>query len=281
MKEKRNEKKQSNNETPYPLSGQHSPTRAKKDGNHDAKGSANNKKMTTNNKNTHEKPSESIEKSPEQMKLDSPEQVKEEPLPAVYSSSINKIKYSTQTDLIPSTTCRSTNNWKYSDHDESGPNQPFQHEDIIGKDGKAYLFAKSIQLIDQGEAPLHTCHSLKYWLEVTKAAFNPEHMDYNENTSHDVRYLQLRMAVSDPSVIFTYEWKGDALQSTRLTCAWGAATAFFGSHFLPSSSYSENDTVPPNQHATDALAKPLSPGQNTTPLTPKKTHRQKFIKQDS
>jgi hypothetical protein len=128
MKEKRNKKKQSNDETPYPRSGQHSPTRAKKDGNHDAKGSANNNKMPTNNKNTHEKPSESIKKSSEQMKLDSQkplEQVKEKPLPAVYPSSINRIKYSTRTDLISSNTCRSTGNWKYSDHDEFGPNHPF------------------------------------------------------------------------------------------------------------------------------------------------------------
>ncbi len=286
MKEKRNKKKQSNDETPYPRSVQHSPTRAKKDGHHDTKGSANSKKMTIHNKNTPEKPSESIAKPSEQMKLDSPkpsETVKDEPPPAVYPSSINRIKYSTRTDLISSTTCRSTDNWKYSDHNEFGPNTPFCRADIVGEEGDAYLFSKSIHLIYTDEVPLHTCHSSQYWLEATKAAFDPEHADYNSDTSRDVRYLQLRMAISDPSVIFTYEWKGDALQSTRLTCAWGAATAFFGSHCLPSSSYSTTDTVPP---FIEALAKPnppeeelpLSTGQNTTPVTPEKTHRQKLRK---
>jgi hypothetical protein len=81
---------------------------------------------------------------------------------------------------------------------------------MIGEEGTAYIFAK--QILAQDEAPFNTCHSSQFWPKANWLGFDPEHEDYATDISKDMRYIQLKMAVLDPSVIFTHhQWKGDKL----------------------------------------------------------------------
>jgi hypothetical protein len=143
------------------------------------------------------------------------ELVKPELPPAIYPDSINQKKYSTPTNFISSVMSPPTDNWNYTDRNEFGSNSPFAREDILGEEGTAYLFLKQIQFTNAEEALMHTCHSIQFLLNATRAAFNPEHKSYNGDILKDLRYLQLRMAVSDLSTIFTHKWRGNKLQATR------------------------------------------------------------------
>jgi hypothetical protein len=213
MPKTRNKKKANNNETPYPHFDSPQATRGKKDGNNDAKKPVINKKMTPKNKTQNSYDNDRAEKSSEQMKP--LELVKTELSPITYPDSINQKKYSTPTNFISSVMSPPTDNWKYTNRDEFESNSPFGQEDMLREEGTAYLFSKQIQFTDAGEAPMHTCHSVHFWLDATCAAFNPEHESYNGDISKDLRYLQLRMAVSDLSTIFTHKWRGNKLQATR------------------------------------------------------------------
>jgi hypothetical protein len=82
-------------------------------------------------------------KTPEQMNVDSlkpMEQVKAEPTPATHPSSIDRTKYAAIIDLISTEKCQSTDNWKYVNQDEFGPNEPFLQEDMIGEEGSNSLY---------------------------------------------------------------------------------------------------------------------------------------------
>lgn len=48
----------------------------------------------------------------------------------------------------------------------------------------------------------------------------------------NVRLLHLKLATSDPRVLFTGQWIGTQLQVSQLTCAWKASIEFFGSHYI-------------------------------------------------
>jgi hypothetical protein len=240
MPKARNKKKVSKDETPYPQPDAFPSPRGKQDGNNDAKGSDTAKKMMTKHKK-HSTPANDADTNPSEQ-MDIVAIIKPELPPVTYPDSIDSDKYSTPIDLIFAGMSPTTDNWKYADRDEFSSNSPFLRQDIVGEEGTAYIFSQQIMSIEEEEAPLHTCHSVRFWLAATRIAFNPEHADYHGDISQDLRYLQLRMAVSDPTEIFTHEWRGTELQTTRLTCAWGSATAFFGSHYLPKSARSANIT---------------------------------------
>jgi hypothetical protein len=130
----RNKKKHSKDETPYSPFGQQSPSRGKKDGHNDAKVFAADKKILPVSKKTERQSMDKMNvdslkpKTPEQMNVDSSnplEQVKAEPTPATYPSSIDRTKYAAIIDLISTEKCQATDNWKYVNRDEFGPNAPF------------------------------------------------------------------------------------------------------------------------------------------------------------
>jgi hypothetical protein len=258
MPKHRNKKKTSSDETPYPLFDPLQSTRGKKDGSHDTKSNSGNKKPMSNDKTkqkTH----------------------------ATSGAKKNAAgKYSSYDDLISTERSITTDNWKFVHREEFGKNIPFTADDLMGEGDSAHNLASYIQTIDDEQAPPNSCLSVKFWRAATTVVFDDEQDEFNTETGKKMRYLLLRLAISNPKVLFQEEWKGDHLRSTNVTCAWGASTAFFGSHYLEKSNhYHKKSTVLDNDDVEIVKVTKAPPARMTIDSYANMEHSEKYTTSDA
>jgi hypothetical protein len=105
--------------------------------------------------------------------------------------------------------------------------KPYNHEDLFKEGDSVHDLCRIVHI--KIPLPKDKKHTINQWLELLKTSFQASKVLTQDKHAKKLRTLAIRMAVTDPRVIFDgAAWKGPRLLSQDITQAWVASTTLFG-----------------------------------------------------